>query len=239
MKPNCLTTLLVIVAALLGLAAAAVSGAAKQPRKRKPNPAMAPIEDKEGLPRVLLIGDSISIGYTLPTRTALEGKANVHRPNTNCGPTTRGLQAIDQWLGTKKWDVIHFNWGLHDLKYISDKRALTDVDKGKQQVPIDQYEANLEKLVVRMKKTGAELIWCSTTPVPEGAKGRVVGDEVKYNAVAKKVMDKHGVAIDDLYAFCMPRLKDIQRPANVHFTPDGSKALAEQVAKSILAALGK
>jgi len=239
MKPNCLTTLLVIVAALLGLATAAVSGAAKQPRKRKPNPAMAPIEDKEGLPRVLLIGDSISIGYTLPTRKALEGKANVHRPNANCGPTIRGLQTIDQWLGDGKWDVIHFNWGLHDLKYISPKRALTDVDKGKQQVPIDQYEANLEKLVLRLKKTGAKLIWCSTTPVPEGAKGRVVGDSAKYNAVAKKVMAKHGVAIDDLYAFAMPRLKEIQLPANVHFKREGSQALAGQVAASILKALGK
>jgi len=220
-------------------AASAASAGAKQPRKRRPNPTMAPIEDVEGLPRVLLIGDSISIGYTLPTRAALKGKANVHRPNTNCGPTTRGLQAIDQWLGTKKWDVIHFNWGLHDLKYISDKGGLADVDKGTQQVPIAQYEANLEKLVVRMKKTGAKLIWCSTTPVPEGAKGRVVGDAVKYNAVAAKVMEKHGVAIDDLYALAKPRLKELQRPANVHFSPEGSKALAAQVAKSILAALGK
>ena len=206
---------------------------------RKGKGPFAPVEDKPGLPRVLLIGDSISIGYTVPTRKALEGKANVHRPNTNCGPTTRGLQAIDQWLGDGKWDVIHFNWGLHDLKYISAKGGLTDVDKGKQQVPIGQYEANLEKLVLRLKKTGAKLIWASTTPVPEGAKGRVPGDEVKYNAVAKKVMERHGVALNDLYAFAKPRLKDIQLPANVHFKPEGSKALAEQVAKNILAALGK
>ena len=75
--------------------------------------------------------------------------------------------------------------------------------------------------------------------MPEGAKGRVVGDAVKYNAVAAKVMEKHGVAIDDLYALAKPRLKELQRPANVHFSPEGSKALAAQVAKSILAALGK
>ncbi|MFW6162948.1 MAG: SGNH/GDSL hydrolase family protein [Planctomycetota bacterium] len=239
MKPNCLTTLLAILAVLVGLATVAASGGARKPGKRRPRPAFQPVEDVQGLPRVLLLGDSISIGYTVPVRELLGGKANVHRPAANCGPTTRGLQHLDAWLGTGKWDVIHFNWGLHDLKYISPKGGLTAVDKGKQQVPIDQYEANLERLVERLKKTGATLIWASTTPVPEGAKGRVPGDEVKYNAVAKKVMDKHEVATDGLYAFAKPRLDNIQRPANVHFTPDGSKALAAQVAKSILAALQK
>jgi len=208
-------------------------------RPRRPNPVYAPITDDPALPRVLLIGDSISIGYTLPTRAALAGKANVHRPPTNCGPTTHGLDQIDAWLGEKKWDVIHFNWGLHDLKYMDEKGTLTTIEKGKQQVPPEQYEKNLEALVLRMQKTGAALIWCSTTPVPEGSKGRIPADAAKYNAIAKKVMDKHGIPTDDLYAFALPRLKEIQRPANVHFTADGSKALAEQVAAAVLKALAE
>ena len=219
--------------------ARAAAAKPKTPRKRRPNPVYAPIEDEAGLPRVLLLGDSISIGYTLPVRAALKGKANVHRAPANCGPTTRGLQSVDRWLGEKTWDAIHFNWGLHDLKYIAAKGGLAPVAEGKQQVPIDQYEANLDKLVQRLKKTGAKLVWCATTPVPDGAKGRVKGDGAKYNAAAKKVMDKHGVPINDLYAFALPRLKELQRPANVHFTPAGSKALAERVAASILEALGK
>ncbi|QDV66172.1 SGNH/GDSL hydrolase family protein [Crateriforma conspicua] len=67
------------------------------------------------LPNVLLIGDSISIGYTTAVRSQLSGVANVYRPPTNCGPTTRGVEQIDQWLGDRKWDVIHFNFGLHKL----------------------------------------------------------------------------------------------------------------------------
>ena len=51
--------------------------------KPEPNPALLPIEDVAGLPRVLLLGDSVSIGYTLPARKLLEGKANVHRPADN------------------------------------------------------------------------------------------------------------------------------------------------------------
>ncbi len=85
---------------------------------RPRNPAFALVTDDPKLPRVLLIGDSISIGYTVPVRELLAGQANVHRPLTNCGPTTRGLEQLDGWLGEEKWDVIHFNFGLHDLKYI-------------------------------------------------------------------------------------------------------------------------
>jgi acyl-CoA thioesterase-1 len=235
---------------LIVLAAVAVSSLVRpaegaEPAKRNPkpvkaNPVMQPIEDDPALPRVLLIGDSISIGYTLPVRKLLEGKANVHRPLTNCGPTTRGLEQIDAWLGEKPWDVIHFNWGLHDLKYLGPEgQNLADPQAAgsRQQVPPADYESNLRKLVQRLKKTGAALIWCSTTPVPEGAQGRVPGDAAKYNDIAARVMKDEGVAIDDLYAFAKPRLAQIQLPANVHFTPDGSAALAGEVARAIAAAL--
>ncbi|MEO2048677.1 MAG: SGNH/GDSL hydrolase family protein [Pirellulales bacterium] len=210
--------------------------------KRQSNPAMAKIDDVPRLPRVLLIGDSISIGYTVPVRKLMQGKANIHRPLTNCGPTTKGIAEIDKWLGKGKWDVIHFNWGLHDLKYMGPQgQNLTDPQApgSRQQVLIDEYEANLQKLVARLKKTGAKLVWRSTTPVPAGAKGRVVGDSAKYNAVAKRVMDEHDIAIDDQYSFALKRLKEIQRPANVHFTPEGSRELAKQVIAVINKALAE
>ncbi len=233
-----------LTAALLFLTAAALTHTAQQPawaqQPRRVNPAFEQIKDDAKLPRVLLIGDSISIGYTLPVRELLAGKANVHRPAANCGPTTRGLEQIDGWLGDGKWDVIHFNWGLHDLKYLGPNgENLADPadPKSRQQVPPDEYEKNLRKLVERLKQTGATLIWCSTTPVPEGAKGRVVGDAARYNGIAAKVMKANEVAINDLYAFANPRLKDIQLPANVHFTKPGSQQLAEQVATAIENAL--
>ncbi|MCP4787708.1 MAG: SGNH/GDSL hydrolase family protein [Fuerstiella sp.] len=212
----------------------------KTPPTRKPNSAMARVVDEPGLPRVLLIGDSISIGYTVPVRELLKGKANVHRPLTNCGPTSKGVAEIEKWLGDGKWDVIHFNWGLHDLKYMGPKgQNLADpsADGSHQQVPPAEYEANLSQLVARLKKTDAKLIWRSTTPVPTGCKGRVVGDSVKYNAIAKKIMDENKIAIDDQYAFAMSRLEQIQRPANVHFSPEGSRELAQQAVAAILKSL--
>jgi acyl-CoA thioesterase-1 len=214
--------------------------AARKARKAAPNPAMQPVEDVPGLPRVLLIGDSISIGYTVPVRKLLEVKANVHRPLTNCGPTKTGLAELDRWLGDKPWDVIHFNWGLHDLKYVvGDSSNIVDrnTPNAHQQVPPAQYEQNLRELVQRLKKTGATLIWCSTTPVPEGAQGRVADDSVQYNEIAERIMREHNIAIDDLHAFAKPKLTDIQLPKNVHFTGPGSEQLAEEVPKSITKAL--
>lgn len=229
---------LCVVLAAVSLVHAADAPAKKAPAKKAPNPAMAPITDDPTLPRVLLIGDSISIGYTLATRELLQGKANVHRIPTNGGPTTNGLANIDRWLGDSKWDVIHFNWGLHDLKYINDKGDRVDPAKGKIQVPLDQYEANLRKLVQRMKQTGAKLIWCTTTPVPTGSDARITGDELKYNAAAAKVMQAENVPTNDLYAFAKPQMDKIGLPANVHYSNEGSKVLATQVAKAIEQALG-
>ena len=233
----------------LTLALALPIPAAAQANQKKETKAPSPleqIEDVEGLPRVLLIGDSISIGYTLPTRALLEGKANVHRPKANCGPTTAGLANLDAWLESggagKKWDVIHFNWGLHDLKYQPPSgKGLADPQDptSKQQVPPAEYEKNLRQLVDRLQKTGAKLIWRNTTPVPEGSAGRVPGDAAKYNEIAAKIMKEKGVPTQDLFRFCMERLAEIQRPANVHFTTEGSQALAEQVAAEIEKALPK
>jgi acyl-CoA thioesterase-1 len=227
---------------LMAMHVSAQQQRAKPKKRRAPNPAMQAVTDDPALPRVLLLGDSISIGYTVDVRQLLDGKANVHRAPANCGPTTRGLESINAWLGEESWDVIHFNWGLHDLKYMGPNgQNLADPSAAdsRQQVPPEEYEANLQKLVARLKKTSATLIWCSTTPVPAGAAGRVVGDAAKYNAIAARIMQEQGIAVDDLYAVAKPRLGEIQRPANVHFTPEGSALLAEAVAKSIERALAE
>jgi hypothetical protein len=199
--------------------------------------AVADVPDMPGLPRVLLIGDSISIAYTQQVRAELKGVANVHHPDENCGPTVFGLDRLDAWLGTGKWAVIYFNFGLHDLKYLDAQENYVTPDKGRQVAVPEQYGRNLRTLVQRLKPTGAKLIFATTTPVPAGANGRVEGSERAFNEVARQVMLESGVAIDDLHAFVMPRLAELQLPQNVHFTPAGSDLLARHVAATIRAAL--
>jgi lysophospholipase L1-like esterase len=184
-----------------------------------------------------LIGDSISIGYTLPTRALLDGKANVHRIPVNGGSTTTGLAQLDKWLGNGHWDVIHFNWGQHDLKYVSPQGGITGPENGSQLVPPSEYARNLRDIVTRLKQTDAQLIFATTTPIPNRKGGRVHGDAVKYNQVALKVMKDHAVAINDLYTFIKPILEGNQRHGDIHFTAKGSAVLAGKVAGSISKAL--
>ncbi|CAN5256928.1 SGNH/GDSL hydrolase family protein [soil metagenome] len=195
---------------------------AQEPKKPAPQDK---IDDVPNLPRVLIIGDSISIGYTPPLRKLLKDKANVHHNTGNGGDTARGVANVKTWLGTGKWDVIHVNFGLHDLKFAEDKH----------QVPVADYEQNLRKIVKELQATGATIIWCSTTPVPDAKLNpvRKNDDVIAYNAAAKKIIDEQKIAINDLYSFALPVLKDIQRPANVHFTDKGSEKLATKVAEEI------
>ncbi|MEC9475470.1 MAG: SGNH/GDSL hydrolase family protein [Planctomycetota bacterium] len=204
----------------------------------QPEPADDPVKE---LPKVLIIGDSISIGYTPFVEEQLREKAMViHNPG-NAQHTGTGLKKIDAWLGEKKWDVIHFNWGLWDLCYRDPPGSLKRGKKnGKVTFTPQQYGKNLEKLIVRLKKTGAKLIWASTTKVPEGEPGRKVGDDIRYNAVARKLMKKYRIPVTDLHAASSQFPAELFRaPGDVHFKPEGRRKLARLVAKKVEEALEK
>jgi acyl-CoA thioesterase-1 len=192
------------------------------------------LKEDATLPRVLIIGDSISMYYTAEVRHLLTGRANVFRIPDNGKSTGYGLKNIDYWLGDGRWAVIHFNFGLHDLAIMP--------ATGKEQVSLEDYEKNLRLLLKPLRASGAKLIWASTTPVPEGARARSEADAVAYNAVAKKVMDENRIPIDDLHALVQANMDKIERwqyPQNVHFRAEGSVELAAQVAKYIQEALSK
>ncbi len=180
------------------------------------------VEDNPALPRVLLIGDSVSRAYTETVRKQLANKVNVHRAPANCGPTATGLKKIDVWLGDGKWDLIHFNFGIHDRN-----------------TPLADYTDRLEKLVVRMKETGAKLIWASITPLPDVPGQYTAASIVERNAAAAEVMAKHQVAIDDLFAAISPRLGELQNPNDCHFSGPGNTFLGEVVARCIEPLLGR
>lgn len=176
------------------------------------------VKDDPKLPRVLLIGDSVSRGYTLAVRNALLGKANVHRAPENCGPTLNGVKKMKVWLGDEKWDVIHFNFGIHDRK-----------------TPAKDYEDRLELIVKQLKVTGAKLIWASTTPIPPDTKD---GPEatvaiVGKNNIAAEIMKKNMVHVNDLFTFITPQLSKVQNPMDVHFNGEGYVMLGKQVALEI------
>lgn len=204
------------------------------------------------LPNVLILGDSISIGYTPFVREMLKGKANVYRPMLengkpeNCAGTTKGVENIDRWLNSagnagitnsgSHWDIIHFNFGLHDIKHVDPVTGKNSQNpKHPKQANRRHYKKNLKTIVEKLKATGAELIFATTTPYPDDVNGplRKPGMPRKYNRVAVKIMNKNGIRINNLHAFMVPRMNELQRPNNVHFTKKGSRALAGKVVERI------
>lgn len=204
-----------------------------------------PKQDNPELPNVLLIGDSISIGYTPYVRKLLEGEADVYRIPSNAKYSVFGLENLDKWLAMKpaKWDLVHFNWGLWDLCYRHPKSKVQgkrDKVNGTLTATPEQYRATLGKIVARLKQTDATLIWCATTPVPEGEVGRKLGDDHIYNKVSEEVMKENGILVNDLHSHALLRLPaTMVREGDVHFTEEGYQHLAKKVAAEITTALGQ
>ena len=114
---------------------------------------------------------------------------------TNCGPTTHRLERIDQGLGDRRWDVVHWTFGLHELKHMGPNRenvADPTAETSRLQVATEAYEANIKSLVERIKQAGTVVIWWQMSPVPGGADGRLPGDAKRYNAAAAKVIAEVG-----------------------------------------------
>jgi hypothetical protein len=78
------------------------------------------------LPNAFIIGDSISMGYTGIVEGLLKGKANVSRPGRNCTHSGFGVGNVKVWLGEKKWDVIHFDFGIWDTHYMHNGRLVSE-----------------------------------------------------------------------------------------------------------------
>lgn len=174
------------------------------------------VKDDPKLPRILIIGDSISRGYTQAVRNKLKGKVNVHRAPENCGPTGRGLSKLDIWLGETQWDLITFNFGIHDRN-----------------TKPDLYEKNLKALLEKLKATNAKLLWIETTPIPDGTKYGPNSAIIAHNKLAQSIMKENNIPICHLYKWIEPDLAKYQNKNDVHFSNAGYSRMAEKVAASI------
>ncbi len=202
--------------------------------------------------KVLILGDSISIGYTPHVRKMLSDTATVIRPTRyqrargrtapeNCAGTLNGVQHIDRWLELDggEWDVIHFNFGLHDLKHVDPETQKNSADpQHPHQSSAEAYEKQLREIVGKLKATGARLIFATTTPVPGGAPRpyRSEAYPPQYNKIARRVMAEHDIPVNDLFELCSGQDAWFAKD-HVHFTREGSTRIAETVAQEIKNAL--
>ena len=223
----------------LALILASVAIAAPNILAQKNDPFVHPFAnptDDPTLPRVLIIGDSISIAYTPLVRRLLDGKANVHRPRTNCRWSAFGAEHIGEWIGDGNWDVIHFNFGLWDWYGWSQPVKATP----------ESYGKSLDSIVQTLRsKTDAKLIFGITTPPcigPEKKVKIVISEQraKEFNKAARAVMETRGVGINNLYDVIAKSREQYQLgPDDVHYNAAGRELLAKRVATRITRDLPK
>ncbi len=183
--------------------------------------------------KVLVIGDSISIGYTPYVKEKLKSEADVVHNRGNAKFSKNGLDSIYSWIGNTDWDVIHFNFGLWDLCYRlpSGER---DKNNGKLTATVEEYKDNLDKIVSILKETDAEIIFANTTMVPSKESGRYTQDVERFNMAAEEVMKKHNIEVNDLYSLSLKVHPEYGLGNdNVHYKKDGYKVFSEQVVNAI------
>ena len=103
---------------------------------------------------VVLIGDSIRMGYQDHVVSQLAGRAEVWSPEENGGDSRNVLAHLDQWVFSRQPGLVHVNCGLHDLK-----RAFG----AESAVPLDEYEGNVRQILQRLQR---ELDGASSGPLP-------------------------------------------------------------------------
>lgn len=185
-----------------------------------------PGNNTKGLPRVLLVGDSITRGYYKTVEDQLKGKAIVCRLTTSKSVGDPGLLAeVKLVLGQYAFDVVHFNNGLHGWGYSE-----------------EEYAKALPELVrvIQADAPRAKLIWATTTPVREPDKLEKISAKtervIARNQIATRLMANQKIPTNDLYALVIDHPEWHGRDGT-HFNAKGTTAEGEAVARSILAIL--
>lgn len=183
--------------------------------------------------QVLLIGDSIRVGYCDYVKDYLNDIADVYFPNENCRNTQYIITSLRLWLNIcdpTKVDVIHFNAGHWDAAHWS--------EIGDSLTTLEEYGKNLWKIIsiMRLLYPNAKIIFATTTPMNPDLiapiNPRSTEEIIEYNKVAKKVCKENNVTLNDLFALCENWSADMFKDYT-HFTDSANQQLASQVCEEI------
>ena len=190
--------------------------------------------------KVVLIGDSIRMGYDRYVRCRLSGRAEVYYSSENSRMSSNLLRVakdqIEKECELDEVTLIHFNVGLWDVLRIEGDGPHT---------PLPFYEDNLRRLVKRLRRVcpNAKLIFATSTPVLEDQFGspdhfmRYNADIEAYNAAAVRIMEKLGVAVNDLYAVAKQLPREAHSDATHFYTELGKTAFGDAVTEAVLRAV--
>lgn len=188
---------------------------------------------------VFLIGDSIRMGYAGAVGKLLEDVAAVESPEENCRFTTNTLCFLNTWaeqlttVPPEDVHLVHWNNGLWDVcHFAGDPLPL---------VPPEEYRINLHRVAGRIRTVfpKARILFSLTTLVDEnstkfqhGVPMRTNAEITLYNDIARQAMGEEGIPVNPLDEFSSTLPRDLHIDW-VHYTPQGYRLLAENVAAFI------
>ncbi|MBQ4332407.1 MAG: hypothetical protein IJC33_01335 [Clostridia bacterium] len=187
--------------------------------------------------KVMLLGDSIRMGYQKDVVQLLEGEYEVVYPADNGRFSAYTLwQANQLFKYHGPFELVHFNNGYWDMNI---EAPMTEPLH-----PVEEYKNNLRRIVALCRQCGAKVVFATTVPILEaGAAGDNTGVEAtinysnewvkEYNAAATEVMNELDVPVNDLYALCQEDSRCYKCEDLLHLTPEGSRRCAQQVAEYI------
>lgn len=187
---------------------------------------------------LLLIGDSIRLGYDKSVKKSLDNKANVIFPKENCRFASYVLRYFHEYfdgINGEDIDVIHWNAGLWDCLRLFEEEPHT---------PVDIYAYYIDRICLRIKKLcpNAKVIFAtSTSVISEKMKKEFkrYNEEIeKYNNAAIEVVKKYNFEINDLYALSVTLPESAHSDAVHYYTSAGTEAFTNQVLSFVLPALG-
>lgn len=180
---------------------------------------------------IVLIGDSIRMAYQPLVAEKLADRCTVWGPAENCRHSLWALDHFAQWVEPRKPDLVHCNFGIHDVALQKD---------GRNQIVLEQYRLCLERFIGKVEALGARMIWATTTPLfvagpekPQSDWPRRPEPVEAYNAAALRIVRRHKIPVNDLHKVILQQpLRCLSRDG-CHMEPFGNEALAEAVARCI------
>ena len=186
--------------------------------------------------KIVLIGDSIRMGYQPFVAKKLDGEAEVWGPAGNSRHSLWALDHFPEWVDAQKPDIVHVNFGIHDASVQAD---------GQHQILLDQYRLCLQRFVDKVNALdGAKMIWATTTPlyaVEEGVpmnlwSPRPEAEIDAYNSAALEIVNKAGLPVNDLNKVVMDNgFHKCLREDGCHMSEFGNEVLSDAVAAAIRA----
>ena len=184
---------------------------------------------------ILLIGDSIRMFYEDDVKSRLGEKYNIYAPEENCRFSSYVLNSLRFWLAKyPEPDIIHFNVGLWDTAILYSEDGCF--------IGINEYVANMKKILRVLKNTGAKVIFATTTPVSDEKKN-ILGpmppahrneDIIRYNEAVLEVFKNEDIYVNDLFLLMYEEKEKYLMEDMIHPNEEGVNLLGTAVANAIL-----